>query len=574
MARGISLHIGINEVDPAVYGSKLPLSGCVNDANDLSRIAGRQGYETSILLDSQATSSNITQQITRAASTLQNGDIFFISYSGHGSSIPNTTSDSESDGQDESWVLYNRQFLDDELYSLWLRFNEGVRVFVLSDSCHSGTMLKSMILNQKMKRSKMSLKTITKNFDKEVLKIVNKETEENVKVRLLPAEKSYENYVNNQEFYQEIQYRNSNIKSQTLKASIILISGCQDHQFSYDYGTNGLFTSKVKETWNSGSYTKNYSQFHRDIKQKVLTEQSDQEPNFMSIGNNLSTFTGNKPFIVNAPGWPITGVSNDNNNNTDNSNNNNSPVETPRVIVPNTWNTADGIPEFEVITGTNNYYYIEIVNDEQLFDYEFWRNNGNAQNSFFSWDDSTVSNRLTDSHFSIPLHIWNQLKESSNLYVRIGTTSSANESEWENHTVSESSATGGQAPSMQIISSSNTNNNNFNNPINNNNPIDNGNVNGGYTDLSQDLTGSVGARSENDSSDVLLVQSLFNKVPISEGGPTTQLKEDGKYGSKTRNTITRFQRKQDLVASGRMEPNDLTFTQLKLKSGVVRLCSV
>ncbi|WP_420553173.1 caspase family protein [Tenacibaculum aiptasiae] len=567
MARGISLHIGINEVDPTIYGSKLPLSGCVNDANDLSRIANRQGYETTVLLDDQATSSNITQQITRAARTLQNGDIFFISYSGHGSSIPNTTSDSEPDGQDESWVLYNRQFLDDELYSLWLRFKEGVRIFVLSDSCHSGTMLKSMILNQKMKRSKMSLKTITKNFDKEVLKTVEKEAEDNVKVRLLPAEKSYENYMNNQEFYQEIQYRNSNVKSQNLKASIILISGCQDHQFSYDYGTNGLFTSKVKETWNSGRYSKNYSQFHREIKQKVLAQQSDQEPNFMSIGKNLSTFTSNKPFIINAPGWPISGVNN--NNDTSDNNNENNSTGAPRVIVPSTWNTADGIPEFEIIKGANNYYYIEIVNDEQLFDYGYWENNGNSQNSFFSWDDSTVSNRLTSNRFSIPLHVWNQLRESSTLYVRIGTTSSANDSEWDNHMVSEST------PSMQIVSSNHSNNNNSNNnPINNNNPIDNGDDNNGYTDLSQSLSGSVGARSENKPSDVLLVQSLLNKVPISEGGPTTQLKEDGKYGSKTRNAIARFQRNQDLVASGRIEPDDLTFTQLKLMSGVVRLCSV
>ena len=47
--------------------------------------------------------------------------------------------------QDETWCIYSdRQLVDDELYSLWAQFAAGVRIFVLSDSCHSGTVLKQM----------------------------------------------------------------------------------------------------------------------------------------------------------------------------------------------------------------------------------------------------------------------------------------------------------------------------------------------------------------------------------------------------------------------------------------------
>jgi len=40
---------------------------------------------------------------------------------------------------DETWVLYDRQLVDDELYKIWSKFKPGVRILVLSDSCHSGT---------------------------------------------------------------------------------------------------------------------------------------------------------------------------------------------------------------------------------------------------------------------------------------------------------------------------------------------------------------------------------------------------------------------------------------------------
>ena len=36
-------------------------------------------------------------------------------------------------------MFYDRELLDDELYQLWARFQPNVRIAVMSDSCHSGT---------------------------------------------------------------------------------------------------------------------------------------------------------------------------------------------------------------------------------------------------------------------------------------------------------------------------------------------------------------------------------------------------------------------------------------------------
>jgi len=44
-------------------------------------------------------------------------------------------------------VLYDRELLDDELYAVCSLFRPGVRMFVLSDSCHCGAMTKTMFLD-------------------------------------------------------------------------------------------------------------------------------------------------------------------------------------------------------------------------------------------------------------------------------------------------------------------------------------------------------------------------------------------------------------------------------------------
>ena len=49
----------------------------------------------------------------------------------------------EADKQDETWCLYDGQLIDDELYFELSKFAPGVRILVLSDSCHSGTVVRA-----------------------------------------------------------------------------------------------------------------------------------------------------------------------------------------------------------------------------------------------------------------------------------------------------------------------------------------------------------------------------------------------------------------------------------------------
>ena len=143
--QGESLHIGVNKVDPAHYnGWEGTLRACEFDAEDMRALAVGKGFTASILLTQEATAAAVTAGIAAAADRLAESDIFFLSYSGHGGQVPDLNSDDDADDKDETWVLYDRQLVDDELYALFARFKPGVRIFMLSDSCHSGSVAKDI----------------------------------------------------------------------------------------------------------------------------------------------------------------------------------------------------------------------------------------------------------------------------------------------------------------------------------------------------------------------------------------------------------------------------------------------
>src|SRR5258705_7150532 len=140
-AKGKSLHIGLNRVDPVHYdGWDGKLNACENDTSLYETLAKKNGFVTKKLLNEDATASAVLEELQRVCGELVSGDIFFISYSGHGGSLPDLNGD-EDDAyrNDETWCLYDRQLVDDELFLCYSQFRAGVRILIFSDSCHSGT---------------------------------------------------------------------------------------------------------------------------------------------------------------------------------------------------------------------------------------------------------------------------------------------------------------------------------------------------------------------------------------------------------------------------------------------------
>ena len=134
-----ALLVGINYV-----GTDNALNGCIHDAENIaSRLVG---FKTiSMLTDYTAmkpTKANIVSEFTKLVSGAVSGDCLLFTFSGHGSQVTDWSLD-EADGKDEGlYTLDNKLIVDDELKLIIRRYlKPGVTLFVLTDCCHSGTVM-------------------------------------------------------------------------------------------------------------------------------------------------------------------------------------------------------------------------------------------------------------------------------------------------------------------------------------------------------------------------------------------------------------------------------------------------
>jgi hypothetical protein len=136
-----ALCIGINDYP----GTANDLSGCVNDANDWAAELGGRGFTVNKMLDAQATHAALTQAIGDLIKGARKGDTVVITYSGHGTWVPDSSGD-EPDGRDEAlcpWDIASvGPLLDDDIRVLFSQRAAGTRILLLSDSCHSGSVTK------------------------------------------------------------------------------------------------------------------------------------------------------------------------------------------------------------------------------------------------------------------------------------------------------------------------------------------------------------------------------------------------------------------------------------------------
>jgi hypothetical protein len=289
--KALSVHIGLNAVSAAHYeGWSGELMACEFDANDLAAVAKTAGMSSTVLLTKKATRANALAAVRSASKTLKSGDLLFITYSGHGGQIPDVTGE-EDDKLDETWCLYDGQLIDDEVYLELSRFAAGVRVLVLSDSCHSGSVVRAMPQpgTTPAGRSKMMPPAVASRtyrdhkafYDKlqrDVVKASGKASTPDPDTALAQVAASK----------RRIAIANE------CRASVILVSGCQDSQTSMDGDHNGAFTEQLLRVWNHGKYVGNYAKFYAAIKAQMPPT---QVPNLFTLGP-VADFVTQQPFSV------------------------------------------------------------------------------------------------------------------------------------------------------------------------------------------------------------------------------------------------------------------------------------
>ncbi|MEU5216946.1 caspase family protein [Streptomyces sp. NPDC020807] len=269
MATGLSLHVGLNEVDPARYeGWAGTLVACENDAHDMARIARTAGFEATVLLTPDGSVANVTGVLGEAAARLGPGDILLFTYSGHGGQLPAgpAPGDDEPDALDETLVLYDRQFLDDEVRRCFRAFADGVRIVAFFDCCHSGSSIE-----------------LPGGAD-------------DVRGRYMPEPWQRRLYERDRGFVEEL--RRSLAKDAPddgAAHSALLVSACQDDQVASDGDVNGAFTEALLTVWDGGAFQGGYRDFHRAIRAELP---SSQRPNLHLTGSPEPDYADQRPFTV------------------------------------------------------------------------------------------------------------------------------------------------------------------------------------------------------------------------------------------------------------------------------------
>jgi hypothetical protein len=281
-----ALCIGINDYP----GTNNDLYGCVNDSNDWRAVLEERGFTVQQLRNSEATKDAMYRGMQRLVDEARSGDIVVITYSGHGSWVPDLDDD-ESDGQDEVLCPYdisqNRPLTDDELYNIVSKQRRGVRIVIISDSCNSGTVIRPY-----------GAVAPAPNLPR---------------TRFLP----------NGNFLPEDMLQEADERARRPKAGVsrpfggILLSGCQDNEYSFDAQfngrMNGAFTYYALEALKSLQAGATYQEWHDLIINSLPSGNYPQNPNLQGPDEQKSwkIFEGGKSMVstVNPTITPVTSTS-------------------------------------------------------------------------------------------------------------------------------------------------------------------------------------------------------------------------------------------------------------------------
>lgn len=216
------------------------LQGCIDDVNNIRSFLLTQGYRNeNIKLYTDMNTYNtplfptkafMKQQITTLVQNTQAGDSAFIWYSGHGSQIR------INNGYRECWcppdTLANGQYLTDiELHQLVSPLVKDSKLFIGSDSCHSGTVFDlSYFLAEP---NQTNVRTLINNKQKTINSNLSGQS---ISRNIIPITRSLVDMVLVDD-------------SQNLKIAglVIALSGCQNADTSADAYENGSFQGAM--TW-------------------------------------------------------------------------------------------------------------------------------------------------------------------------------------------------------------------------------------------------------------------------------------------------------------------------------------
>lgn len=132
------------------------LQGCVNDVTDMAaflvRVCGFSKADIRLLTDARATKAGIVERLRWLVGGLGSGDRILFYYSGHGTRLPTRNPHGQVDGLhdaicpvDFDWPEHDTHAISDVDFSrIFEDVPAGVEFVWISDSCHSGDLLRAL----------------------------------------------------------------------------------------------------------------------------------------------------------------------------------------------------------------------------------------------------------------------------------------------------------------------------------------------------------------------------------------------------------------------------------------------
>lgn len=273
MARGTSIHIGVNR--PASPG-QCDLSLSEKCAWKMAEVAYEAGYGAIHLLrGADATRDAVKDLLTAAADALEPGQTLFVSYSGHGSRVPDRNRE-EPDGWDETWCLSDADLIDDELLEIWRLAAAGSRVLVVSESCFAGG----------VPRGEDDLPAECTGLYEAVDRPVYRSAGP-----VMRGVKQYTPQVPSSCISRVPDHDDG------IKASVLVMAGAAEAQKARE----GLYTHHLLKLWNRGAFRESFCALHQQLRGLVQHENSGQEPLITMLGTPDPDFPLETAFHLDRP---------------------------------------------------------------------------------------------------------------------------------------------------------------------------------------------------------------------------------------------------------------------------------
>jgi hypothetical protein len=247
-----ALCVGINKYPRA----DLELRGCVNDATAWADLLVEHydfaRPDVKLITNAKATKRNIIAALQDLLAGSTKGDVLVFTNSSHGTYVADT--DGDESLYDEAICPYDCEtdlIVDDELRALFAGIPKGVRTYVISDSCHSGSVTREPPMETPDRRRKRYIDPIA----------IGRRGLSDVRRQARPR-------------------RESEIAEDDMNE--LLLSGCRADQYSYDarFGRrfHGAMTQTALETIAAADYRLTWSQLHRELVPALEAAAYDQEP--------------------------------------------------------------------------------------------------------------------------------------------------------------------------------------------------------------------------------------------------------------------------------------------------------